>query len=371
MSAVQFNRRSDDLEREYRDYRIAATIQPMRLSLLLFLAVYGTYFMLDILASQILEPIYPLAFMVGAGTLALYGATFLTVLRPYVPHMAVFSVLATGIGLAWLSAWGKHHDVPVPWEALVIHFLYNFFLVGQRFHRALLVSGTLILTVYMVVFRDQLEGSVLYEQAFFLAIFVTLGTFGNVLQERYDRTAWCHSRELRDAASRDSLTKLTNHGAFMGRAEAQLAQAQQDGKTMAVFMLDVDEFKSYNDEFGHQAGDDVLRRVADVVGGFARRGSDVAARLGGEEFALLLDDCPPARCGERAEALRHAVFGLGILHPHSLAGVLTVSIGVAHAIPGRQQPLKELLAHADDALYKAKQLGRNRCYIYEDEAAVI
>jgi diguanylate cyclase (GGDEF)-like protein len=130
-------------------------------------------------------------------------------------------------------------------------------------------------------------------------------------------------------------------------------------------MLDIDFFKKYNDRYGHQRGDDCLRRVAAALGRTVRRAGDLAARYGGEEFAVLLPLTADREAVRVAEAIRSAVAAMGIAHDRSdLAPYVTVSVGVATARPGpsgRQtgEP-SALVAGADRALYRAKALGRNR-----------
>jgi diguanylate cyclase (GGDEF)-like protein len=127
-------------------------------------------------------------------------------------------------------------------------------------------------------------------------------------------------------------------------------------------MLDIDHFKRFNDTFGHEAGDLVLRELAGVLGRLARD-SDVASWYGGEEFLVLLPECPfdAARC--KAEQLREEVAKLELQYDDRPLGPVTVSLGVA-AFPDHTKESEELLRCADEALYLAKQTGRNRVAAY-------
>jgi len=129
---------------------------------------------------------------------------------------------------------------------------------------------------------------------------------------------------------------------------------------LSILLLDVDHFKSYNDHYGHLAGDECLRLVAEVVGGALRRSGDVLARFGGEEFAVVLPNTDASGAIELAEQIRIAVRAAAITHAGVEAGVLTVSIGSASTLPQREEPATILLAAADHALYKAKRGGRDR-----------
>jgi diguanylate cyclase (GGDEF)-like protein len=138
--------------------------------------------------------------------------------------------------------------------------------------------------------------------------------------------------------------------------------------SISLVMLDIDFFKRLNDTYGHQIGDECLKQVAAVLGNALRRAGDVAARYGGEEFAIIL----PATDGEGAtvlaEDLRTRIQALAIPHENSPFGVVTVSMGVASAVPEEGVAPDSLIANADRALYRSKNDGRNRTSIAEEEA---
>ena len=155
-------------------------------------------------------------------------------------------------------------------------------------------------------------------------------------------------RRLDDAAQTDGLTGLWNHAAFWRRLHAEDARARRMQTPYSVLMIDVDHFKALNDQYGHQAGDAVLRRMADILGKRVR-GSDVLARYGGEEFAVLLPDTAQTPAAEVAEKLRRLL---------AIAGI-NVSIGVADNADDNASP-DEVVGAADAALYDAKLSGRAR-----------
>src|SRR5690348_1278459 len=131
-------------------------------------------------------------------------------------------------------------------------------------------------------------------------------------------------------------------------------QALRDRRSLAVLLIDVDHFKAYNDRYGHQAGDQALRRVAQVVKGFARRPLDIAARYGGEEFVVALFDFSTGGVRELADQLRKAIHALSITHEESLtASFVTASIGVAIVCPRLGRSPEGAVQIADEALYSA------------------
>jgi diguanylate cyclase (GGDEF)-like protein/PAS domain S-box-containing protein len=168
--------------------------------------------------------------------------------------------------------------------------------------------------------------------------------------------------ELQGLAFRDGLTGLFNRRHFDRELDLQWRQvASMDGTGfVAVVMVDVDAYKSYNDHYGHQRGDDCLRKIAQTIATAARRPTDIAARYGGEEFALVLKDTDPHGARVVAERIRLAVESLQIPHLASDAGVVTVSAGVAALQPRQGDDAVSLVAAADRALYAAKRLGRNQ-----------
>jgi diguanylate cyclase (GGDEF)-like protein len=178
----------------------------------------------------------------------------------------------------------------------------------------------------------------------------TTSTLVAVLRLRSDRLV----AALAQAASHDPLTGLFNRGAFAELGTAELARARRRGTPLTVVLGDLDSFKCLNDRFGHQRGDDALRKFAALLGDHAREG-DISARVGGEEFALVLPDTDAAGGVATAERLRKAVRGR-LATPDGEP--VTVSFGVA-AFPRDGQDLDALVGGADRALYAAKSLGRD------------
>lgn len=156
----------------------------------------------------------------------------------------------------------------------------------------------------------------------------------------------------------DPMTHIANRRAFDRCLATEMAQSSRDGKPLALLLVDVDFFKRYNDHYGHPAGDEVLKAVAQCLASLANRPHDLAARIGGEEFALVLHDTHQTGAYHVAEQLRAAIAARHIEHADSPVGPhLTVSIGIA--IAGKETP-SSLISRADLAVYKAKDAGRNQ-----------
>ncbi len=168
---------------------------------------------------------------------------------------------------------------------------------------------------------------------------------------------------LATLATEDSLTGLANRRRFDERLEQEWARAYRERTCLALLMIDLDHFKTYNDEYGHPAGDECLRVVTRIMAAEAQRAADVTARYGGEEFAMLLPNTDAAGCARIGERIRCAILKAGI--PHALnqpSGLVTVSLGGALCQPAgeRSAASASLIEAADRALYAAKDGGRNR-----------
>jgi diguanylate cyclase (GGDEF)-like protein len=166
--------------------------------------------------------------------------------------------------------------------------------------------------------------------------------------------------KLATLSSTDALTGITNRRGFDEALVAEWRRATRGGHALALAMLDVDHFKSYNDFYGHPAGDQCLRAVAALVEKFGRRTGDLVARYGGEEFALLAPSTDAAELTALAETICRELERLALPHAQSPYGVITISIGVAAMVPDEANDAGMLVRAADQALYRAKLAGRNR-----------
>lgn len=190
----------------------------------------------------------------------------------------------------------------------------------------------------------------------------TVGMAFLLLAMMKERVELRSSEQLRTLALLDSLTGVGNRRHFDTQLELEVRRARRVGVPVALLMVDVDQFKSFNDAFGHQEGDRCLCAVAKTIAALVRRPRDLTARYGGEEFAVLLPEIDLAGAVELAEALRVGVRALGFKHAAGF-GVVTISIGAAAVLPQRQGASGEALVQAADrALYEAKEAGRDRVH---------
>jgi diguanylate cyclase (GGDEF)-like protein len=167
------------------------------------------------------------------------------------------------------------------------------------------------------------------------------------------------NRELHVQARQDPLTAVGNRLRLQEDLDRLEAGAERGGPGYAVVMCDIDRFKALNDARGHEHGDDVLREVTGALVEGSRR-ADAVYRYGGEELVVVVPDCNPDQMGAAAERLRAQVEDLGLEHPTSERGVVTISVGVAMRSAGNGDGADGALTRADKALYRAKDAGRNR-----------
>ena len=171
--------------------------------------------------------------------------------------------------------------------------------------------------------------------------------------------------KLRDLSYLDPLTNLSNRRYFDENFARIWLQGQRTKSQIAFIMIDIDYFKQFNDSYGHQAGDVCLIKIAETLKDNIKRPGDIVARIGGEEFAVILPDTSKEGVIQVAEQLRHNVQALKIPHRDSIYNVITISLGIAIITPDNEYHASSMIHKmADEALYQAKQSGRNQYTVF-------
>jgi diguanylate cyclase (GGDEF)-like protein len=214
----------------------------------------------------------------------------------------------------------------------------------------------------MLITGSNLLHRIVIEQIFLAVALFTCFPVAALLEERKELQVSLQKseRRYRELANADALTGLANRRGFDERLEEEWSRAERRGESLALLLIDVDLFKSYNDIYGHIGGDACLRCIAGVIASTLQRHSDVAARFGGEEFAVILPDTELEAAIRVAESIRQAVASMNLPHSGNPDGVQTISVGVAAGVPQGNGSVTALLTASDHALYRAKYLGRNR-----------
>lgn len=278
-------------------------------------------------------------------------------------------------------AWGAGGWLIMPRQSLVHQAIVYFFLMGiaggavatyaaHAMASAMAICALMLPATIGFALENVLElramalGGLLYLAA---ALRSTRG-FGFFLHRTFQLSHELHLayERARDLSRTDELTGLANRRAFLEQGASALDQALRYGRSLTLVMFDIDHFKRINDTHGHQAGDAVLRAVAERVRR-AARAADISGRLGGEEFALLLPETAAPAAVNLAERLRRDVGNLSVFHD-GIVMRFTCSFGIAEH-SGRMERLGALLAAADKALYQAKANGRDRVERYDEAPA--
>ncbi|MGE0114563.1 MAG: diguanylate cyclase [Steroidobacteraceae bacterium] len=254
--------------------------------------------------------------------------------------------------------------------AIVLMVFAVYLLIGLLFVSAL-CSGLFIFTAYVLgaitVHTPQQE--LIYNGTILLFTNV-FGATASYTLERLVRTTFLETRLLNDMANLDGLTGIYNRRAFDEHTEQVWQQAMREQRPVALLLVDIDHFKAYNDYYGHQVGDQCLQQVAQILMAACRRPLDFTARYGGEEFAVVLYDAGRDYVQELASRIQGRLLELGIAHPAS-SGTrrVTVSIGAACVVPDQNRSVFGFIQLADEALYEAKDTGRDRTVIKDREYA--
>jgi diguanylate cyclase (GGDEF)-like protein/PAS domain S-box-containing protein len=214
-----------------------------------------------------------------------------------------------------------------------------------------------------------------------------IGTIQDITERKQSEQELANYRNaLEEKVRLDPMTQIPNRRALDEHVLLEWHRAMRNHTPLSLLMIDVDYFKSYNDHYGHVAGDECLRRVASTIAVCACRAGELAARYGGEEFSVLLPGNDAAQAQRTAECIRAAIEALALEHRHSqVAACVTVSVGVTSVQPvfaplpnytcaepdTVPQAAQVLFMQADEALYQAKQQGRNRVVAYQDSTPTV
>ena len=310
--------------------------------------------------------------------LAVLGPVFLNALvlvhtrlyQRWYPVIAPIGAAVFGIGVVALVVIAATSTPAVSLVAsAALATIYNYLMLGLAFRTAL-ASSLIVLVAYPI-------GAMMVDvPAAQRLVDVCVLVFTNVIGaivcyslERANRTNFLESQLLIETARRDGLTAIANRRTFDEHVDRVWAQASREGMPLTLLLIDIDHFKAYNDRFGHQAGDECLRRVAWSLSENARRPLDIAARYGGEEFALVLYDASRQHAELVARQIQAGIEALDIPNPTptSSSKRLTVSIGIACVIPAAARSQYGFIQLADEALYAAKEGGRNCIVIMDKE----
>jgi len=358
------------LEQEYQQVH-GASVQPrVRLALLLaFCTVLGFGFLDHLLLDEpwnLPDDLLRFGLQLPLVLLGLWFASPGRYARWYAPAIQVGAPLF-GVVAAVMAAYGPDAaSVALGTARLVLSTFFIYFMVGMSFFAALRTNALVFAAFAIASMSLSMAPPVVAYNLFVLFCANLFAGAGSYALEHATRLAFLDRKLLSEVASHDGLTGLLNRAAFDAQVARVWDQAARDQQSLAVLMLDIDHFKSFNDRYGHQAGDQALRDVAAAVARTARRPLDLVARFGGEELIAILPGADRKHAEAVARALVEAVSGLDIPHAGSPStGRVTVSVGVAAVDAAREASYETAIRLADRALYLAKEQGRDRCVVLD------
>ncbi len=356
---------SASLEPEFREhYQSSTGLQRGRMACLVAMLLIATLFAIDFFAgtpegTEVLN-VLRLAVMLPALFVVLL-ATLLPDLHRHYDKIAAVCAGVFGIALAYSVAQASLHGVSYLVSGLIMTSVYVYLFLGLLIGTAVVVNTVIVGAFAALAFA---LGAPMPDMLYQLAVLVTasvVSAFGGYTLEHALRKSFLESRLLQQLAERDGLTGLYNRRIFDDYMQRIWRQAHRERVPLQIIFVDIDDFKVYNDLYGHQAGDDCLKRVAEVLSHAAKRPFDICARYGGEEFVLVLYDPPRDFAESLPERLRAEIAGLAISHAGSTAAdVVTASVGATRIVPEEARSVEGAIQVADEALYESKEAGRNR-----------
>jgi diguanylate cyclase (GGDEF)-like protein len=379
---------ADRLEQEFRKYYSRSGVSRARLmpafAIMMTLIAMGMRLGDD--GPQLTMNLWDVGFFLPLLTATLYASTLPERYKLYQGLLALTG-LCSGLVVSSLYFRPSLPGMPSYFAMEVAWIFAVWLIIGLRFRVAatvaLLISAAHIFGTLSLNFELQV---ISYEMVMLLLV-NGMGAISCYQLELAERRSFLESKELGELnkeleilAQLDGLTGLNNRRSYDNFVERIWGQCKRDQVSLTLLLIDLDHFKAFNDHYGHQTGDDALKAVAEVIKSTVKRPFDFAARYGGEEFIIALYGTPEMYGGRAAsdasralaETLRDGIRNLKIPHKKSSTDkYLTASIGVAVILPEAKRSLAGSVQMADEALYQAKEDGRNRVVVTESGTALV
>jgi len=351
------------LEKDFREFYVAHNLPRARLSGLIALVVVLSITCIDLLlGTSTAGTLNTLRLGILCPLLVVLGvAISVPAAQRYYTEVVAVGVTLIGFVVTYIAHLGALAGASYVLAGLVLVVLYGCLFLGLLFNVAITVTGIIIAAHFVTGLGIGLPFDALYYSTAILGGAAVIGGISTYNLEYALRTNFLETRLLNELAERDGMTRLYNRRIFDDYMERLWRQSRRERTSIAIIFVDIDFFKVYNDLYGHQAGDDCLKRVAQCIARGAKRPFDFAARYGGEEFVLVLYAPPDEYARNVPEQIRREVLELAMPHAGSQAAKhVTVSVGLSLASPETGRSLAGAIQTADEALYQAKREGRNR-----------
>jgi diguanylate cyclase (GGDEF)-like protein len=360
-----------ELESAYRRDQFRERLRYLRINLALLAVIALVVVQVDRVVMPVIGGIVPDLARTGIMLpllLAGFAITFVRRADAWYPRYIAVAMTAALVAMSWVSVSAFAAGEPRVFPRLLLAMVAVYFVLGLAFRSAIAVNALAIAAWAAIAVTRGMPAIDLVNFTLTLVIANVICVAGAWNLEHARRMAWLEGQRLAETALQDGLTGIHNRRRFDEHLQRAWAQSIRERKSIALLLADIDHFKAYNDRYGHQAGDEAMKAVAGVFSRFARRPLDLAARYGGEEFAIILFDTKRQQAERIGDEILEAVRKLGIVHQDSAAApVLTVSLGIACVLPVARRSWAGLIQLADEALYAAKDGGRNRAVALERE----
>jgi len=360
-----------ELETEYRQNHLDENLRHIRVNLCLAITITLAFSAVEAMVlgpalNRIPSMIHILVMVpILLGTLA---ASFSARRHRIYPPFAFVAGTMLGLSVVAIQILASLGGVSLLFPCLLLTSIFIYFMGGLVFYHAL-AANVIVMFIYLGAGSSlQLPGREFgYDAMAIVAVNIFCASVV-YMHEKTSRMRFLEARLLQEMVARDGLTGIQNRRMFDQHMQRMWQQAVRERLRVAVLLVDIDCFKDYNDRYGHQAGDECLRAVAVSLNQCARRPLDFVARYGGEEFVVVLYEASREYVAEVSTRIQRSIAELNIRHEASrVASRLTVSIGAAFILPTASRTPDGLIQLADEALYSAKEQGRNRVVVMETE----
>lgn len=360
-----------ELDRMFREGYVQRMLPVVRAALGLWIALVISVALVDafLMPETFVEQALPLRLGAMLLPLALaLIATFAVKQLLWVSTIVAVAALLAGSATLVISASAVQTGASDIYWSLLFATLCIYLVLGLTLRQSICTAWPLFIAYLAFSSVSAIPTRESAYATLFLAALNFIGTFASYLLERNAREVFDNRQEMARLSRTDGLTGLFSRREFDRHVRQIWKQAQRDEKRVAVIVADIDHFKLYNDCYGHRMGDGCIRAVADVVAASVNRPLDMVARYGGEEFVIVLYDPTAGFLETFARGLCHKVTDLEIEHKASeTTPSVSLSIGAAITEASGQVSPDQLIRQADDALYEAKNQGRNQAVVYRSE----
>jgi diguanylate cyclase (GGDEF)-like protein len=359
------------LEREFLKVHLEDNLPLVRVGLCVAIAIVGLFALNDVV---VIAPAFNFIpsrlnlWVTEPLLLVTLGATFASRRERLFQFLAAATATVCAVSQIVILGVAMTAGISFLFPTIMLIVLYCYLICGLAFYTAVAANVLIFLGYLGAAWAFTMPPE--HFRAGLLAILCAnlIGAMILAMQEKTARLRFLEAALLREMVVRDGLTGIHNRRMFDQHLQIAWNMAVRDGKSIALLLVDIDFFKAYNDRYGHQAGDDCLRIVAGALQQCARRPMDFVARYGGEEFSVILYDADSDYVADILARIQRLIAELNIPHEASpYGGRLTVSVGAGHVEPKAQRSSIGLIQLADEALYSAKDQGRNRIVVMRTE----